>query len=249
MVKTRASTSSETTMEALRDDFKIMSESISTRLDRLELSIADRIKEVVLEQITNEKNELKAAMGELEKRLDSLEAKSVPDLSCNFVVYDMAEDEEENVPDKINSLIRDVLKVDNVVVASAERIPKYNGRDSGIIVAKCSTKEHKSKIMEAKSLLRHSEHYSHIRVYPDKPKWQRIQESNLRMLVKTLGPGKLVMKGNRVCDQAMEQQNFQQPQRGGHGRGRHMNRGQGRGYHGNQGRGNARGQGRNDRPQ
>ena len=55
-------------MEALLDDFKIMSESISTRLDRLELSIADRIKEVVLEQITNVKNELKAAMVELEKR-------------------------------------------------------------------------------------------------------------------------------------------------------------------------------------
>ena len=61
------------------------------------------------------------------------------------------------------------------------------GRDNGVIVAKCSSIEAKSAIMEAKSLLRDSEHYSHIRIYPDKPKWQRFHESNMRMLVKTLG--------------------------------------------------------------
>ena len=84
-------------------------------------------------------------------------------MASNFVVYDMAQDENEDVKDKVNNLLRDVLKLRDVKVSSAERKPAYNGRDNGVIVAKCSSIEAKSAIMEAKSLLRDSEHYSHIR--------------------------------------------------------------------------------------
>ena len=68
--------------------------------------------------------------------------------------------------------------------------------------------------MEAKSLLRDSEHYSHIRIYPDKPKWQLLHESNMRMLVKTLGQNKLFIRGNRICDTAGGQHNFNQSMEG-----------------------------------
>ena len=172
--------------------------------------------------------------------------------ASNFVVYDMAQDENEDVKDKVNNLLRDVLKLRDVKVSSAERKPAYNGRDNGVIVAKCSSIEAKSAIMEAKSLLRDSEHYSHIRIYPDKPKWQRVHESNMRMLVKTLGQNKLFIRGNRICDTAGGQHNFQ-PVNGGEGRdqpvGRGRGRGQGRGNHRGQGRGNRRGRGQNGRNQ
>ena len=237
-------------MEALRQDFKTMSDTISSRFDRLELSIGDRIKEAVLEYITTVKNEFTEAMGAFEKRLEAVEGKSVPDLASNFVVYEMAQDENEDVKDKVNNLLRDVLKLEDVKVSSAERKPAYNGRDNGVIVAKCSSIEDRSTIMEAKSLLRDSEHYSHIRIYPDRPKWQRVHEANMRILVKTLGNDKVTLRGNRVlvCGDRQLHDFQQQPPRG-QGRGQQANRGQGRLNNRGQGHGNGGNRGRNGRQQ
>ena len=107
-----------------------------------------------MEHITTVKNELTEAMGAFEKRLEAVEAKSVSDLASNFVVYDMAHDENEDVKDKVDNLPRDVLKLEDVKVSSAERKPAYNGRDNGVIVAKCSSLENSPTIMKAKSLMR-----------------------------------------------------------------------------------------------
>ena len=238
-------------MEALRQDFKTMSDTISSRFDRLELSIGDRIKEAVLEYITTVKNEFTVAMGAFEKRLEAVEAKSVPDLASNFVVYEMAQDENEDVKDKVNNLLRDVLKLEDVKVSSAERKPAYNGRDNGVIVAKCSSIEDRSTIMEAKSLLRDAEHYSHIRIYPDKPKWQRVHEANMRVLVKTLGNDKVTLRGNRVlvCDGDRQLRDFQQQPLRRQGQGQPANRGQGRFNNRGQGCENSGHRGRNRRQQ
>ena len=129
-------------------------------------------------------------------------------------------------------------------VTSADRKPAYNGRDNDVIVAKCSSIEDRSTIMEAKSLLRDAEHYLHIRIYPDKPKWQRVHEANMRVLVKTLGNDKVTLRGYRVLVCDIQQQ---PPRR--QGQGQPANRGQGRFNNRGQGRENSGHRGRNGRQQ
>ena len=50
-----------------------------------------------------------------------------------------------------------------------------------------------------------SEHFRHIRIYPDEPQWQRQYEANVRLLVKSLGAHKLFIRGNRVCERENHQ--------------------------------------------
>ena len=72
----------------------------------------------------------------------------------------------------------------------------------------------------------------------DKPKWQRQHESNMRLIVKTLGTNRLFVRGSRVCtsNDPLAWQNAAN----GRGRGPAQGRGQGRGRGGG-GRGAHRG--------
>ena len=74
----------------------------------------------------------------------------------------MADGVEENVAQRVNTLLSGELKLENVQVTSAERKPKFNNNDCGVIVAKCVNFADKQKVMEAKSKLRDSTHFSHI---------------------------------------------------------------------------------------
>ena len=88
----------------------------------------------MLEYITTGRNDLTETKSAFEKRLETLEAKRVPDLASNFIVYEMTQDENEDVKDKVNNLLRDVLKLRDVKVSSAERKPLYNRRVNGVTV-------------------------------------------------------------------------------------------------------------------
>ena len=89
----------------------------------------------------------------------------------------------------------------------------------------------------AKSLLRDSAHFRHISIFPDKPKWQRVHEANIRLVVKTLGTDKMFVKGSRVCLKDDENQ----WQQGGHHRGGRVGNTQGQGGRGGRGGGRGRG--------
>ena len=207
---------------------------LTQRLDTLETGLTDRIKTAVTDLINAVKDEFNDKILALEARVASLEdnSRAVPeDKSMNIVIYDMAESEGENVHEKVNNLLSSELKLQNVRVTEAERKAKFEGKDSGVVVAKCKNAEEKQNIMQAKSLLRNSEHHSHIRIYHDKPYWQRQHEANVRLLVKSIGSNKLYLKGNRVCEKDEGQNAWQQ----------RNTRGQGRGRGHSQGRGSARG--------
>ena len=135
------------------------------------------------------------------------------------------------------------LSLPEVKVEAAQRKHKPEGRDAGIILVKCSDISDERKIMEAKSKLNTFEHFKHIRIFHDKPRWQRQHEANVRLLVKSLGTNKLFVRGNRVCaigDQREAWDNPNRPQADGDGQGGNRDRGAGRGAP----RGNRRGAGR-----
>ena len=137
---------------------------------------------------------------------------------------DMAESDDENVVEKVNNLVASQSSLPNVTITEAER--KAKPEDAGVTVVKCSDVNDRKKIMEAKSKLNASEHFRHIHIYPDKPRWQRQHEANVRLLVKSLGTHKLFIRGNRVCERKHHQDAWVNANRG---RGRKRNQGQSRG--------------------
>ncbi len=245
VVTTRAGASMADT-EQLHDEIEQLSKTLCTKIDglteKLTESITRSVKTVLTEYIDQIKAELLGHITGLEQRILQLEnnpPQPVNERECSFVVVGMAESENENVSLKLNNLLSNELKLKDVQLTDVDRKPKYNNSDCGVIVAKCANIQQKGMVMEAKSLLRNSAHNSHIKIFPDKPKWQRQQEANVRMVVRALGPDKLSMRGNRVC-LSDENQNMWHNNNGGRGRGHARGYGRGRG----QGRGNGRGGGR-----
>ena len=204
MVTTRSSQG--TTMDDIKQDIRELSVNLDKKMDKLEASMTDRIKGMVTDLIDAMRQEMIVKLASLEERIATLESQPPPqngqELANNFVVYGIAEvadGVEENVTERVNTLLAGELQLVDVQVTSAERKPKFNNYDCGVIVAKCVNFADKQKIMEAKSRLRESAHFSHIRIIHDKPKWQRQHEANLRLVVKTLRTNKLYVRGSRVC--------------------------------------------------
>ena len=251
VVQTRSSTADvmPITNETLQEDIHQMSQDIGRRIDAMENGLAEKIKNAVRDLIADVKAELDAKLLALENRVAALEdrpATQAPDdRSKNLVIYEMAESDNENVVDKVNELIAVQLSLPEVQVAEAERKQKPVGKDAGVIVVKCGDMDSKHRIMEAKSRLNGLDHYKHIRIYQDKPRWQRQHEANVRLLVRSIGSHKLFVRGDRVCEKGDQQAGFvnvnhARGQGEGQGRGRGAGRGAGRGN----GRGNGRGVGR-----
>ena len=110
-------------------------------------------------------------------------------------------------------------------------------------MVKCSVISDKRKIIEAKSKLNTFEQFKHIRIFHDKPRWQRQHKANVRLIVKSLGTNKLFIRGSRVCERGNQREaweNSNRPQADGEGQGRNGDCGAGRGAP----RGNRRGAGR-----
>ena len=241
MVSTRSSQG--TTMDDIRQEIRELSVNLDKKMDKLETGITDRIKGMVTHLIDAMRQEITVKLASLEERIATLESQPPPqngqELANNFVVYGLAEVAdrvEEDAALSVNTLLSGELHLENVQVTSAERKPKFNNNDWGVIVAKCVDFTDKQKVMEAKSKLRESEHFSHIRIF---------HEANHRLVVKTLGTNKLYVRGSRVC-LTEERENDWQNQNGrgqppGRGRGRGRGRGCGRGA----GQSRARGEGPN----
>ena len=98
--------------------------------------------------------------------------------------------------------------------------------------------------MEAKSKLNNLEHFRHIHIYHDKPKWQRQQEGNFRILVKSLVPNRLFLKGNRICEKDQQGNAGELAYRNGQDRDCGADRGACRGAHPGHVKGAGRGTGR-----
>ena len=163
MVITRSSQG--TTMDDVKQEICELFVNFKKRMDKLETGIADRIKGMVIELIDAMRQEMTVKLASLEERIATLESQPPPqndqELANNFVVYGLAEvadGVEENVAQRVNTLLSGELKLENVHVTSAERKPKFNNNECGVIVAKCVNFAIKQKVMEAKSklMIRHT---------------------------------------------------------------------------------------------
>ena len=102
------------------DEIKLMiqqvSSGLSAKLERLEVSITDRIRVVVQEQIITVVNEMTEKFSSLEARVTALENKPVSvvdDKLCNFMVSSLAENKVENTVEKVNNFLHQELNLNN----------------------------------------------------------------------------------------------------------------------------------------
>ena len=113
-----------------------------------------------------------------------------------IVVRNLREREDENIVDRVNSVI-DYLKVRVEVVAATRKESKSSSKP-GIVIATLRSKDEKEQIMRAKKDLRNSNRYKDVYIEHDIPSYHRRIRNNLHTIVNTLGQEKLEMKGSRV---------------------------------------------------
>ena len=119
-------------------------------------------------------------------------------LKRSIIVKQLEERENENINDRVNSLIYNGLKLDNIKVESATRKPTKSDTKPGIIVAVCKSMKDKDNIMQRKRDLKRSRRYENVYIEHHMPPEQRHLNSNLRTIVNTIGSDRLWLKGARV---------------------------------------------------
>ena len=72
---------------------------------------------------------------------------------------------------------------------------RQDDRKPGIIVATCKSKEGKLTIMKSKRHLKDTRRYEKVFIENDLPKTQRVLNSDLRTIVRTIGSDKIKSEG------------------------------------------------------
>ena len=122
---------------------------------------------------------------------------------CSVVIrnlkYEQNESTDNNITkNKVNCLIRDGLKLTNVKISTAERKQTRDGRP-GIIIATVATAEQKSAVMQRKKDLRKIKNYESVYLEDERSPSQRLNESNMRSLLKACGKsGDYVFSNGRL---------------------------------------------------
>ena len=188
-------------------------------MERVERFLTDKIKALVHEEVQLVRNEFGAKMTAIEQRVKTLEDKPeimaaqphpTQDLALNLVITKSPYTENENLINKINGLIKDGIKLKDVMIDEAKRKPAKNNTP-GLVICKCKSMEDKVKILKAKSALKKSRNYKNVVVFTDLPLSERIQFNNMKLLVQTFASDTLELKGSIIFRRQQGQE-----RRGGH---------------------------------
>ncbi len=149
-------------------------------------------------EYTGEISELKAqieTMQTLESNKNSVDSQNY----LRMALRDLPRTENVNVINKVNAVIQNGLKPNQISVESAVRVIPSNPRPGqhGIIFAKCRSKANKTNIMENKAKLKDVEQFKKVNINNYKGKQRLEFEANIRTIVSTFGHDTLIWKGNR----------------------------------------------------
>lgn len=182
---------------------------LSKRIERLESSLDSKIAKHVqkalnpaIDKIKEDFNaELKKVRDEMkllkENQTNQQQENTSQDTYLNIVIRNLPESANENTNTKVNSFLKEALKID-VVLENIQRKPARNELENGVIVATCKTRDDKSRIMKAKSLLRYSRNFRNVYIEHDLPRKDRNTMSNFRTLANVIGSDKVFVRGNKL---------------------------------------------------
>ena len=186
----------------LSADVHMMFTSLSDRIDKLEAGLEQRISHKVAQLLDKRVNaELGRIKKEVDSRLDSFKDEIIEDveeklndiqvtstcehtdISLNVAIRNLRESVNENLNGKVDTLIKDALKVRDVKVLSTERKGSENKDNPGVVIAKFRSSEDKKKVMSAKNKLKDNRQYPNVFIHHDQSREERLMASNLRKLV------------------------------------------------------------------
>ena len=198
----------------LSADMHMLCSSLSERIDKLESTLEQKISTKVAQILDRRVNmELGKIRKDIDERLssfkdtlrtesdDEIEAINVKlqtsnqcshgskDTSRNVVIRGLPEHQNENLKDKVNTLISSGLKVNDVKVKEVERKATENSTRPGVVIANFKTVDDKKKIMASKSSLKNSRQYSNVFVENDQSREERLMARNFRTLVAAVTGG------------------------------------------------------------
>lgn len=211
----------------MQNNFSVLGKRIDSIEANLEKKLTDKMTKVIDKRISSESVKLKKDMEnkvhdirkEFEADLDEISEKVAnlssqrnndgiretlsshsDELKLNIVVRKLPETMNENLDNKVNSLIKDGLKLRDIEVRSTERKQSHSANIPGVVVAKLRNIEDKKKIMTAKAILRHDRRYKDIFIHNDQTKEERLMSANLRSLVNAYrsGDSNIQIKGSRI---------------------------------------------------
>lgn len=199
-------------VEGLTKSMNNMCISLTDRINRFEQNMSKELAVLIEKKIKHEisqvKQEINCSMSVFQEKVNSLEAKvngfektyasaakqSVSvneDKKLNIVIKGVTTGKNETnnaqcTMNKVNSLIRDGLKLSNVKVIKAERKDSRNNKP-GLIIAKLQSMDDKKAVMKAKSKLKGNRSYSEVYIENDIPADVRFQQNNLRTILREIG--------------------------------------------------------------
>lgn len=212
----------------LSADMNMMFMSVNERLDKidsgLEKRIATKVSQILDKRVNSEMNKIRtdfesrlvefkeSLRAEVTADLDDLrdEVKSresttqstnnESDISLNIVIRNLPESHSENTKNKVNSLLRDGLRLFDISVEDAERKRSYTDGKPGVIIAKMKNKHEKTRVMKEKSRLKDSRQFTKVFIQHDLHPSQRSVSSNFRRIVHAMksNANNLSMRGSRI---------------------------------------------------
>lgn len=197
----------------IKTEMEGMAERMEKKMERLEERIAGTIVKQVTKDLSKQikdsvekavKDKVGALKKEVMKEIDDLKENvqaakpNEQDRRLNFVLYNYQESENENIVNKVNSMIKEGLKL-TIEVKSCYRIPSRGfNKSPGVIIATCKNTQDKEAIMKAKTTLRESRNYRDVKISHDYSIEARQMSSNMRIIMQELGEDKFELRGSRL---------------------------------------------------
>ena len=178
-------------------------QEFNTRIDGLASKVEHKIRQSVESKIEaglkQAKDELKstADVETLKQEINSVKksyaeiTKSEVGIQDDIVIRNYPTDAKETddpqvTLNKVNSLIRDGLKIKDINVVKCERKPS-RGNSPGVILASLETGEQKLKVLETKKKLRNTKQFAKVYIDEARPLASRINEANMMTVLQEMG--------------------------------------------------------------
>ena len=206
-------------IDSVRKEFNDRIDGLSKKLeDKLMARMNDKVQQIKADINTGfngERKQLQEEVSKLQKSYadaaagtNSVETdKSRHSVVIRNLKYDQTESTDSNITkNKVNRLIRDGLKLTDIEILTSERKQTRDGRP-GIIIVTLATAEQKSSIMKQKKDLRKNKNYESVYLEDERPPGQRLNESNMRTLLKACGKsGDYIFSNGRLFQKRKQQQ-------------------------------------------
>ena len=194
---------------------KKLSQKFANMLDKRIGREIEKVKKDVDSRITLIKDDLYDEMKDIDDKIEVLKSDikdcdKANNRELNIVLRNVPERQNEVVPDVVNGILKDGLRLTGVSVKTAERIHSQRTDTQGternnkpdIIIATLNNKEDRQKVFENKRKLNETRNrHKGVFIHPDQSKEERQQRSNLKLIIDSVKSGNcdnLQLRGSRV---------------------------------------------------